>query len=539
MPDATGKKLLELLDSKYPPPVRRAAAIVLGEVGSKDKGVADALCSALDDTEADVRIEAVTAAGRLRIEKALPQLLARVKVGGPESEAAAHAAARLGARGVKGLQDLMGEVAPGLRRRIAGALATGGTAGAETAAVQALLDTDPGVIDAAARSLLAEVPTLTEAARRRVADRVLELMQPKKGARLPAESEAALLRLLRELGDPRGEPVFWSRIDAPHSPELRAAALLALGSLPAPPAAAQIKRVLTCASEPNFRVAAPALMILKSITVSAKVLKDWLPLFQAPDVAVRRFAIEKLGGFDTTEVAAGLVSQLRHPDRGLRDLALDVIAKLEHGRAALADELLGADSPDQAWALARAQATLAKSYKAALRTRLFNQACKYLEADDRRADALLFLLREGDAKDLRDRLEERALALRKKKQYPTALAYLRLLGRDPALGEALRFELAACGLKTSPHDLATRVADPALQQFAKLIHTHETDPAKYVEKAAWLAPEDLLYLGFHFAEGAGPERAFAGKVLRLLVKKSPKTQAGKDAKSKIRSAGLD
>jgi hypothetical protein len=251
--------------------------------------------------------------------------------------------------------------------------------------------------------------------------------------------------------------------------------------------------------------------------------------------------MEKLADQDTADVAEGLFAQLKHPDRGLRDEALRCLARLEHGRAALADQLLDAASSEEAWPLARAQAPLVRNYAAGLRTKLLNRACTYLETEDRRADALLFVLREADPKELRDRLAERAAAYRKKKDYPKALMYLRLLGRDPACGEALRFELAACGLKVSAQDLApgARTADPALQQFGRLVHSHETPPIELVEKAKWLEPEDLFYLGFHFVEGTGPERDFGGQVLKLLLKKSGKSKLAKDARAKLRSAGLD
>jgi HEAT repeat protein len=541
MADATGKKLLELLEPENAETVRRAAAIVLGEIGTKDNALTQALCAALDDPDPSVRIEAIAAAGKLHIDKALPQLLDRIKQGGPESEAAAEATAKLGARGIKGLQELMGETAPGLRRRIAGALATGDSAPAETAAVETLLDSDPGVVDAACKSLIAKVPTFTTGQRKAVSDRVLELLKPKKGKTLAIATEVALVRLLAALQDKRGEPVFWSRIEAPNPSELRSAALHALGRLPPPSDGPTLKKLLTCLADRDFRVVAPALMILKAAPVSGKNLKDWLPLFAAPDVAVRRFAIERLGGQDTADVAAALVSQLKHPDRGLQELALAALSRLKHGREALAGALLQAEQVDAAWTLARAQTGMARDYPGALRTKIFARASAYLETDDRRADALLFLLRESDAKDLRDRLAERALTLRKKKDYAKALTYLRLLGRDPAIGEGLRFELAACGLKVSPKDLAAdaRAADPAIQQFSRLVHSHETDPLDYVKKAAWLAPEDLFYLGFHFAEGAGPEREFGGGLLKLVVKKSAKSQMGKGARAKLRSAGLD
>ena len=55
--------------------------------------------------------------GKLRIDKALPRLLERVSAGGEEAETAAHAVAQLGARGIRALQELMPQTAPGLRRR--------------------------------------------------------------------------------------------------------------------------------------------------------------------------------------------------------------------------------------------------------------------------------------------------------------------------------------------------------------------------------------------------------------------------------------
>jgi len=540
MSDATGKKLLRLLRPDQPAPLRCAAALVLGEVGTKDAEVSDALCALLDDPDPAFRTEVITTAGKLRIDRALPQLLAHVRAGGPEAEAAAHAAARLGARGVKALQDLMADAPSGLRRRVAAALAAGGTAGAGAAAVDALLDPDAGVVDAAVRTLIGEVPSLDATKRRALADHVLELLQPKKGARLPAASEAALLRLLAALGDPRAEEVYWSRVEPPHPPELRAAALQALGTLPPPTGAPALKRLLGAAGDADFRVAAPALMILRAVPVSPRSLKDWLPLLSAPDVGTRRFALDRLAGFDRPEVAAALLAQRKHPDRGLREQALKCLADLEHGRAALAEELLQAETVEEAWVLARAQGPFVRSYSAELRDRLFNQACAYLEKEDRRAEALLTLLREAEPREVRDQLEERALTLRKKKRYAEALHFLRLLGRDPACGEATRFELAACLLKVSGRDLAAeaRAADPCLHQFARLIHSHATDPAVYVEKAPWLEPEELFYLGFHFAEGKGPERDFAARVLRLVVKRSPRSQVGRDAKSKLNSAGL-
>jgi hypothetical protein len=282
------------------------------------------------------------------------------------------------------------------------------------------------------------------------------------------------------------------------------------------------------------------LMILKAIPIGDRAVSEWLNLLEAPDVAARRLALEKLAGKDTQPIAAALLRQLDYPDRGLRDEALKRLAEMKHGREALGGALLEAESVDEAWTLARAQAPLAGDYAKALRDRIFSKTCTYLEAGDRRSEPLLFLLREADARALRDRLEERTLTARKKKAYSTALIYLRLLTRDPACAEAIRFEMAACGLKLSSHDLAVdaRSVDFCLQQFARLIHQHEVDPADRLKQAKWLGPEDLFYLGFHFAEGDRQEREFGAQALRLVIRRSPRSKLGKDARSKLRRAGL-
>jgi HEAT repeat protein len=534
------KQLLQLMAPDRPLEVRCATALVLGEAGVKDADAARALCDALQDPQPALRLQAIKAVGKLRVEQALPQLLERIKEGGEEAEQAALAAARLGAKGTRALQDLMPRVAPGLRRYVAAALAAAGTPSADAAALTVLLDKDPGVVEAAVRSLTAQIPTWGAKQRTGLADALLELLGNKK-APPPAASESAVVRLVAALDDPRAAAVLWDRIVPPHPPEVRAAALQALGKWVESPGKEQLKRLFTCAADANFRVAAPALVILKGLPVGAGALPEWLSLLHAPDLAVRHLAVEKVGDKDKPEVAAALLEQLGHPDRNLREAALARLARLDSGRDALTKELLAAETPDRAWALAKAEERFAAEYPASWREKVFNRACAHLEAGDRRADALLFLLRAAGEAELRDHLEERALYWRKKKEYANALLYLRLLARDPASGFPIRFELAACGLKVSGHDLApeARAADPCLQQFANLCEGYEAEMLKEIEKAKWLEPEDLYYLGFHLAEHEGRQKQCGGKVLNLVLKRASRTKLGQAAKSKLRGAGLD
>jgi HEAT repeat protein len=533
------ESLVRLLRPDHPAELRCATALVLAEVAGRDGGVGEALAACLDDGDAAVRRQAIRAVGKLRVESALPALVERIRGGGDEAELAAQAAAHLGARGTRALQELMPKVAPGLRRYIAAALAGGGTASASAAAVAVLLDSDPQVVGAAATSLIGQIPSLTPAQRRAWADHLLAVANDRKTPHPPATA-AAVVRLLAALDDPRAEGVLWDHVLPPRPAEVRAAALQALGKWAEAPAKDRLQRLFACAGEGDFRVAAPALMLLRRLPAGAKSVPQWLTLLRAPDVAVRRLALEKIGDRDNAAVADAVLEQLNHPDRGLRDDALARLSRLKHGREALAGALLGAEDADRAWSLARALTAFVKEYPAAWRDKVFGRACEHLEGGDRRADPLLYLLREADTAGLRDRLEEKAVDLRKKKDYASALLYLRLLARDPALGFAARLELAACGLKVSPKDLAreARGADPSLAQFANLVQQDDEGLLREVGKMKWLDAEDLYYLGFHFAEQEGRAKKFGGEVLQQVVKRSGRSKLAQAAKSKLRGAGL-
>lgn len=532
-------RLLDLLGGDRPISVRAAAVVVLGELGFRDSDMGEAIGPLIDDAASAVRLEAIRAAGKLKLAFALPRLLERVKAGGSEAEPAAHAVAALGVKGVRALQDLMHHVAPGVRKYIAAALGAAGGAGSGAAdAVSVLLEKDAAVVETAVRSLIAQVPELTSSQRKHLSAQLLSLLKKQDGS-LSGASESAIVRLLAALEEPKAEPIFWERLLPPHSSELRLAALQALGQLPLTPSKEQLRWLLACAGDGDFRIAASALMILKTLPVKKAQLADWLTLLQAPDTAIRQFAVERLGGQDTEEVAAALLQQLSHPDKGLREAALKRLHQLDKGWPALWDALMNADTPDHAWQMARALVPIFRPEEAN-RKALFNKACEYLDSGDRRADAFFHVLRETNPADLKERIEDRALALRKRKDYGGALNYLKLLTRDPACGLPWRLERACCGLKTSTRDVSpeARAADHCLEEFVSLFRHFDTELFPALEKVKWLDTEDLYYLGFHCVEQEGALKKFGGQVLQLVVERGGKTRIVQAAKSKLKSAGL-
>ena len=281
-------------------------------------------------------------------------------------------------------------------------------------------------------------------------------------------------------------------------------------------------------------------MILKKTPVHAKNSKHWLKMLEAPDLATRRFAVEKLQGVESAEVARALTVQMRHPDRTLREAALKSLLSFRAGHVAILDELLATADIERAWFLGKALAPAAKELTTAQRTKAFAQAAEHHDAEDRRAAPLFFFLREMDHAWTRDQLETKAQELRKKKKYAAAITYFRLLAQDPACSEEVRFELAATGLKESARDLASenRSNDPPLHQFARLLQNPAFDLLGHVVKAKWLDTEDLFYLGFHFAEQTHRAKEFGKRLLEMVCKRAAKSDLGKQAKRKLKSEGL-
>src|SRR6476469_8599545 len=150
------EKIIRLTGDDHPSEVRSAAVTVLGELGGRDAAVNATILDALEADDAAVR-----AAGRLKIDKALPTLIERINHGGVEGELAAEAAAKLGAKGAAALQDVMHRVVPGVRKYIAAALAGAEADGSKDASGIAMLqEKDPAVIEAAVNTLAGRIPTL-------------------------------------------------------------------------------------------------------------------------------------------------------------------------------------------------------------------------------------------------------------------------------------------------------------------------------------------------------------------------------------------
>jgi hypothetical protein len=202
-------------------------------------------------------------------------------------------------------------------------------------------------------------------------------------------------------------------------------------------------------------------------------------------------------------------------------------------------ELLATDDERKAWTLADILLAHDRGWKRDALAALWQRLQIALEKrEDRLFSAYFQFLNTLDASRLADQVRARAERLRKSKDFPLAARWLALLRDTPAFDPETRFALAVALLKSHAHALGAVVRrhDPALDLLREL--TQSPFPAaERLRKERALAPEDLFYVAFNFAEGRGEERSAARDLLAHLAAKQGRTKVGKAAKNKLKLVG--
>lgn len=280
----------------------------------------------------------------------------------------------------------------------------------------------------------------------------------------------------------------------------------------------------------------PAIHLLEDQSLDRSYLPQLNRLAESPQPLVKRFAVQKLGAFESGSVVKTLIGYLTDDSYSRRDQAAASLKKLPAARAALMKEFLATDDERKAWTLVDILLFHDRVWKRDTIETLWKQLQTALEKrEDRLFSAYFHFLNTLDASWLAEQVRARAERLRKSKDFPLAARWLALLKDTPAFDAETKFALAVATIKSHPHALGAviRRHDPALDLLREL--TQSPFPAaERLRKERALLPEDLFYVAFNFAEGRGEERSAAADLLEHLAAKHGRTKIGKAAKNKLK-----
>jgi len=275
--------------------------------------------------------------------------------------------------------------------------------------------------------------------------------------------------------------------------------------------------------------------LLEDQSFERRHLERLQKLADSPQGVVKRFAVHTLGGFDSGSVVKKLIEYLSDDSYARRSEAMATLKNTPAARVPLMKELLSCDDERRAWALAEVLLAQDRSWRKDVRDELWH---RFAEAMDEREDRLyspfLHVLREIEAPDLLERVRETGEQRRKKKKFAAGARWLGLLRETPAFDGETKLALALCELKSHKHLLnaSVRKHDPALELLRDLAAS-ALPLADRLRKERSLAPEDLFYVAFNFAEGKIEERGLARELLEHVTRKFGRTKVGKAAKNKL------
>ena len=261
-------------------------------------------------------------------------------------------------------------------------------------------------------------------------------------------------------------------------------------------------------------------------------------LMQSPHSDVQKFALRKMGDVGTPATVRTLVEQLGDPDYRKRDVAASSLRKIPEARAALLKELVACDDASKAWSIAELLPAFEGKWRQDVLDSLWKRLQKAVDDDDRIQTAFLHVLKKADLEFAYTQLAEHGAKLVKAKKFKEAVAFLTPLKDFPEFKPENKFHLAWAQLKLHAHTVASHKNHPAVELLTDLYRNSAYPVFDTLKKDKSLAPDDLFALGFSLVERGGQERGLGIDLLGHVAEKFPRNKVGKNAKNKLKLAGV-
>ncbi|MFG0319472.1 MAG: HEAT repeat domain-containing protein [Planctomycetota bacterium JB042] len=531
------KRICDLLTSDRGD-VQCAAVLVLGELGADEEGVVDALGELLAGRDRSLMTYALEALEKIGDARALDHVTPLLRRDDELQEGAVRVLAGLGNGVAKKLGERLVEAGAPERRAIQRAWTRIGTVAATKLLLESLARESPGDVEDALLGVRREVTAMTDRSRRATTENLRKFLSG-PDARRSKEARAAALRILGFVDDPSAFVVLLRNARASAPPVVRTAALRALRTAPRPARGgeAAARQLLEALGDPDYEhVVRPALDVLLPMTLAPSMVDDLDALTRSRHADVRRFALSKLGTFDSKEAVEVLLRFVDEPDPAVREPAARALSALTAARATVLSRLLSETRGERAWMLARVLRPQAEELSTDQVRRLGERVVRHLDHDNRLYEPLLFLLRHASAKACREVLLRRALRKKRSRRFEDTALTLRLLERHEIFDVEVRYELAIALLKQSPRG-AARADDPVVELFSGIV-SQDFPLFERLRKETVLTADELAWLGAHFVSREHDEQQLGGQVLHLVMRKAPRSNLAKDARSMLAQHGV-
>jgi hypothetical protein len=385
-------------------------------------------------------------------------------------------------------------------------------------------------------AIIATLPALNDKARADLFERAGKLAAQAKGHR---SALVAAAKLFGALADERARRPLFAMLDAREPQVVRTHALAALvSSLRGQELSAkEIDALLPLLEgDDEAGVLRPVIRLLEDQNLDRQYLGPLNKLAESAQPSVKRFAVQKLGSFDSAGVVKTLIGYLTDDSYARRDQSAASLRNLPAARSALMKELLACEDERKAFTLTEVLLAHDRSWKRDVQDALWKRLENAIEKRDDRLHAPFFHFLDAlDSAATSDRIRSRIEHLRKAKRWPESLRWLALIKDSPALDDEMRYARALSDLKAHRRKIGgiLRRNDVALETF-RMLATSTFPLVERLRRERVVDPDELYFVAFHLAEGRGEDRSVARELLEHLADKHGRTKVGKAARNKLR-----
>jgi HEAT repeat protein len=519
------KKICSMLTSGDPD-LQCAAAKVLGELRPRDAGVIRALGSVLADSRESVRLYALGALKNIRSKSALKYVIPRLSAEDLERRAAVAAITAVGSTALGELKKELPGLSPFGRRAAADIIISIGTETSFAALLDALSLGDFDLCRHVCDLFRDRVPAFSKSRKDLVFRRISRYLNSRKTRKNEVATMAGL-RLLGYVGHARSLDMLIPYLDEAYSPSVRRHALLAVSALlpvrkPKPDFVHALLKLLSDRAHPDLMET--SMRILNGLNIPASLSDEMIKLLYNRHSAVRKLAVRALESFGTIKATRALLECLGRTDWELTSETMSALRKIKHTPDVILAEVEKTDDKERARRLANVLRGGKFEVSPNILNNLSSKLLDSIEHGNDKLDIYFALLSSLSEQHLAATLLHHAEELKNRKEFHETERTLRMLtqlGPPPA---EVKYQLGVIRLKLSSKSPSPteRAADPALALLASLIRIPKFELARKLEsEVRVLEPADYYYLGRHFAESQGDEKAFGTHILKFLIRFAP------------------
>lgn len=515
--------------------------MVLGDLAPHDPAVVKALGEALQDGSQLLTKYVLEAFEAIGTKAVVPYVLPMLEADDMEHKMrAASIVARLGGDMLGELKKQFDAAPPMQKRLLIDIIARLHRRPAMQVILDTLFQSDFELVKEACQAVRRHINTATPADRKALHKQVVQFMNSapvKKNERVLT----SCLILVGSIGAPDAAKVLLKLTGPRQGMNVRQYALVGLKGMEHTGAVAGLvaRAMIGYLDEPDYaNIVQHALDNVERLDLPASYASHWQKLLQNKYPGVRAFAARKLAAIDNPAINKIMITLLAHSDTQVSEVAAGALARHKTATKLLLDLMAREKDADKVWRLAKILKPHSERIDTATRKKFTLLAGKAIGTDDPRCEAYFYFLRNLEPA-LADRVlldaGRRFMAARK---WPQAVHCLKQLGATDLFDSDVRYDLSVANLKRSPKDLGLhqRGDDHALRGFQVLMADKQVSLLDRLIKDKTLEASDLFYVGFHFAEGHGAERAFGIRLLEHVAKKWPASKDGKAAKNKLKLA---